>query len=55
MLERTIPPPPQLLEPSLWLNLPASHRKRLIWILTQMLEAQLAVQLSQEQDDEDEL
>jgi hypothetical protein len=37
---------------NLWLNLPFPHRKRLIWILSQMLETQIAEQLKQEQNHE---
>jgi len=45
-------PPSNALSINLWLNLPLAHRKRLIWILSQMLENQMAAQLKQEQSHE---
>lgn len=49
MSEREAPPPFLLIGINLRLNLPLLHRKRLIWILSQMLEHQLLEQLKQEQ------
>ncbi|NJM45278.1 MAG: hypothetical protein HC860_03235 [Alkalinema sp. RU_4_3] len=45
-------PPTNVLETNLWLNLPLPNRQRLIWILSQMLENQIAAQLQQEQSHE---
>ncbi|EKU96739.1 hypothetical protein Lepto7375DRAFT_2651 [Leptolyngbya sp. PCC 7375] len=47
-------PPPSICQSveTLWSNLPKANQKRLVSVLSQMLESQMAIQTQEEEEDE---